>query len=69
MTLIKVAMNDSTSEDPLLVGVEVVTALPPDPDPPLMPLLLSSKQQLASQFFMAIPGRVLLQAPSWLFHT
>ena len=47
VTLINVAMNDSTLEDPLLVGVEVVTALPPDPDSPLMPLHLSSKQQLA----------------------
>ena len=62
MTLINVAMNDSTLEDPLLVGVEVATTLPPDPDSPLMPLHLSLKQQLASQFFMVIPGSVMLQA-------
>ena len=62
MTLINVAMNDSRLEDPLLVGGKVGTRLPPDPDSPLMPLHLSSKQQLASQFFMVIPGSVLLQA-------
>ena len=62
MTLITLAMNDATLEDPLLVGLEVATTLPPDPDPPLMPLQLSSKQQLALQFFMVIPGSVMLQA-------
>ena len=56
MTLINVAMNDARLEDPLLVGGKVGTRLPSDPDSPLMPLHLSSEQQLASQFFVVIPG-------------
>jgi len=65
VTLIKVAMKDATLEEPLLVGAVVAGTLPPDPDPPVMPLHLSSKQQLASHFFMVIPGSVMLQ-PSLL---
>jgi len=64
VTLIKVAMNDATWEDPSLVGVVVATTLPPDPDPPVMPLHLSSKQQSASHFFMFKFGSVMLQADS-----
>ena len=62
VTLIKVAMNDRTLEDPLLVGEVVARTLLPDPAPVVMPLHLSSKQQLASHFFMVIPESVMLQA-------
>jgi len=44
----------------------VARMLPPDPDPPPeIPLHFSSKQQVASHFFMVIPGLVMLQ-PSLL---
>lgn len=64
VAIIKVAMNDATLEDPLLVGPVVAITLPPDPDPDpaVMPLHLFSKQQLDSHFFMVITGSVMLQA-------